>query len=91
MAAEHSHSAFPVTISHVEASLQVVTPPSSQPAGHHTHTHTHVLHKLCLILVDMFPKKKKNSHKTHVGLMWSLCFSWIKAAAIPPAPEFRYC
>lgn len=23
--------------------------------------------------------------------MVSLCFSWTKAPAIPPAPEFRYC
>lgn len=28
---------------------------------------------------------------THAGLMVSLCFSWINAPAIPPAPEFRYC
>ena len=44
----------------------------------------------CLTLKIRLTSERTQAVNTHAGLMASLCFSWIKAPARPPAPEFRY-
>lgn len=72
------------TVTHLETSSQVVSPPSHQPEelerGVKGSSGTLGLYSLII-----------SCRAPYAGLMVSLCFSWTNAPARPPAPEFTYC
>lgn len=39
---------------------------------------------------SVFNTKEESKDGTHAGLIVWACFSWTKAPARPPAPEFKY-
>lgn len=40
--------------------------------------------------INILITKEKSENSTYVGLIVQACFSWTKAPARPPAPEFKY-